>query len=83
MQQFTCFLAAKRSAAAKRAVYKVRFNVNILARQPSIGRSVEDMPEAFREWMISFRNSGYVARYHIDGSGVTILAIRHQKEVGS
>ena len=27
-------------------------------------------------------NSGYVARYHIDLHRVTILAVRHQKEVG-
>jgi plasmid stabilization system protein ParE len=32
--------------------------------------------------MIDFGDSGYVARYHFDGEVVTILAVRHQKEVG-
>jgi len=43
---------------------------------------VDDLPEEFREWLIDFGDSGYVARYHIDGDAVTILAIRHQKEAG-
>ena len=40
------------------------------------------MPEDFREWIIDFGDSGYVARYCIDSERVTILAVRHQKEVG-
>jgi plasmid stabilization system protein ParE len=40
------------------------------------------MPDEYREWIIDFGESGYVARYRLDSSGVTILAVRHQKEVG-
>jgi plasmid stabilization system protein ParE len=40
------------------------------------------MPNEFREWIIDFGDSGYVARYRIDSGVVTILAVRHQKEVG-
>ena len=40
------------------------------------------MPEAFREWIIDFGESGYVARYRIEVDAVTMLAVRHQKEVG-
>ncbi len=40
------------------------------------------MPDAFREWIIDFGDSGYVARYHIGSNVVTILAVRHPKEVG-
>ncbi len=47
-----------------------------------MGRPVEDMDKEFRDWIIDFGNSGYVARYRIDGSTVTILAVRHQREVG-
>ncbi|MCX8518171.1 MAG: type II toxin-antitoxin system RelE/ParE family toxin [Rhodoferax sp.] len=39
-------------------------------------------PIGFREWIIDFGDSGYVARYHIAPNAVTILAVRHQKEVG-
>jgi plasmid stabilization system protein ParE len=47
-----------------------------------MGRPIEDLPEQYREWVIAFGDSGYVARYRIDGDVVTILAIRHQKEAG-
>jgi plasmid stabilization system protein ParE len=40
------------------------------------------MPDEFREWIIDFGDSGYVARYRIAPDAVTILAVRHQKEVG-
>jgi hypothetical protein len=40
------------------------------------------MPEEFREWVIDFGDSGYVARYRIDSDAVTLLAVRHQKELG-
>jgi len=39
------------------------------------------MPFEFREWIIDFGDSGNVARYRIDPDAVTILAVRHQKEV--
>jgi len=57
-------------------------SVQILKRQTHMGRPVEDMPEEYREWVIPFGDSGYVARYRIDADVVTILAIRHQKEAG-
>ena len=47
-----------------------------------MGRLVEDLTEQYRERVIAFGDSGYVARYRIDGDVVTILAIRHQKEAG-
>jgi hypothetical protein len=40
------------------------------------------MDDAFRDWIIDFGYSGYVARYRADRQVVTILAVRHQKEVG-
>ena len=56
--------------------------VQVLGLQPQIGRSVEDMPDEYREWLIDFGDSGYVVRYRLDVEAVTILAVRHQKEVG-
>ncbi|MEZ0472915.1 hypothetical protein [Luteimonas salinilitoris] len=40
------------------------------------------MATEFREWLIGFGNSGYVALYRFDGDSVSILAVRHQKETG-
>ncbi len=49
---------------------------------PQVGRVVEDMDEAFRDWPVDFGDSGYVVRYRLENELVIILAVRHQKEVG-
>lgn len=82
VQRVYRFLAPKNIDAAKRAVKAIREGVKVLALQPGLGRPIDDMPEEFREWIIDFGDSGYVARFHIASDAVTILAIRHQKEVG-
>lgn len=74
--------APKNLEAAKQAVKAIRQGVKVLGQQPGIGRPIEDMPAEFREWIVDFGDSGYVARYRIDPDAVTILAVRHQKEVG-
>lgn len=82
VQRLYRFLAPKNLDAAKRAVKAIRQGVTVLRQQPGIGRPIEDMPEEFREWLIDFGDSGYVARYRIVGDAVIILALRHQKEAG-
>lgn len=82
LQRLRDFLRPKNPDAARRAGEAIRQGVRILGAQPRLGRMVDDLPEEFREWLIDFGDSGYVVRYHIDGDAVTILAIRHQKEVG-
>ena len=81
VQRLYRFLAVKNIDAATRAIKIVRQGVKVLGHQPGIGRPVDDMPEAFREWLIDFGDSGYVARYRFNGETVTILAVRHQKEI--
>ena len=54
----------------------------LLGVQPRLGRMVDDLPEPFREWLIDFGDSGYIALYRFDGEKVVIVAVRHQKEVG-
>ena len=82
VQRLYRFLAGKNIDAAKRAIKTVRQGVKVLGQQHGIGRPIEDMPDEFREWVIDFGDSGYVARYRIDSDAITILAVRHQKEVG-
>jgi hypothetical protein len=36
----------------------------------------------YRELMINLSDSGYIALYRYDGDPVTILSLRHQKDVG-
>ena len=82
VQRLYRFLASKNRDAAKRAVSAVRQGVRVLAYQSRIGRPVDDMPDEFREWMIDFGDSGYLVRYRIGSDAITILAVRHQREVG-
>lgn len=82
LQRLREFLRPKNPAAARRAGEIILKAVRILENQPQMGRPVEDMPSEYRDWIIDFGDSGYVARYRIDSDDVTILAIRHQKEAG-
>lgn len=75
-------LAIKDVDSARRAMKTLRAGVKILAHQPEIGRPVDDMDPMFREWLINFGTSGYIALYRFDGETATILAVRHQKEAG-
>jgi plasmid stabilization system protein ParE len=76
------FLASKNRDAARRAVRAIREGVKMLASHPEIGRPAEEMPTGFRERLIQFGDSGYVALYRYDGEMVAILAVRHGKEAG-
>lgn len=76
------FLVEKNASAAREAIKAVRTRINILAEQPGAGRPVEHMDPEFREWIIPFGGSGYIALYRLDGEKVVILAVRHQREAG-
>lgn len=82
LQRLRDFLRPRNADAARRAGEAIRQGMRILGAHSRIGRAVDDLPEPFRERLIDFGDSGYVARYRIDGDIVTILAIRHQKEAG-
>jgi plasmid stabilization system protein ParE len=80
VQRLYRFLAPKNADAARRAVKTIRESVQILALQPGIGRPAQDMEPEYREWLIEFGQSGYVALYRFDGQTALIVAVRHQKE---
>ena len=82
VQRVHRFLAEKNPDAAKRALQAIRHGVKVLARQPAIGRPVDDMDPEIREWLIDFGDSGYVVMYRFDGTTAVLLALRHQKEAG-
>lgn len=82
VQRLYRFLAPKNLEAAKRAVTAIRQGVNVLSAQPGMGKPVENMADEFRDWIIDFGDSGYVARYRVDGQHLIILVVRHQKEAG-
>lgn len=76
------FLKSKDLEAAKRAVKAIREGVKVLEKQSGVGRPVEGMEDEFRDWIIDFGDSGYVARDRVDQRAVTVLAVHHQREVG-
>jgi plasmid stabilization system protein ParE len=82
VQRLYRFLTPKNPEAARRAVKAIRVEVRVLALQPKMGRSVEEMASHYREWVIDFGSGGYVAlyRYDEDIDTVTVLAVRHQRE---
>ena len=81
LQRLYRFLAFKDKEAAKRAASAIRQGVKVLYLQPEMGRPVDDLDDDFREWIIDFGDSGYVVRYRLDAQQITILAIKHQREV--
>jgi plasmid stabilization system protein ParE len=82
VQRLFRFLAPKNQDASKRAVMAIRQGIKVLTLQPHMGRPVENMDDEFRDWIIDFGDSGYVARYRLNAHSLIILAVRHQKEAG-
>jgi plasmid stabilization system protein ParE len=80
LQRLRDFLLPKNADAARRAGEAIRQGVKALGAYPRMGRLIDDLPDQFREWLIDFGDSGYVARYRVEDDTVTILAIRHQRE---
>ena len=76
------FLRVKNPAAAKRAAAAIIKAIKLLERQPQIGRQAEDMDIVYRELLIDFGDTGYIALYRYDVDVVTVLSVRHQKEAG-
>ena len=82
VQRLYRLLVVKNPDAARRAVKAIRQGVKVLEQQPRVGRPVEEMDNEYRDWIIDFGDSGFVARYRVDPQFVSVLAVRHQKEVG-
>ena len=82
VQRLYRFPTPNDEVAARRAIRAIRAGVTILSHQPEAGRPIEDMEPTFREWVLDFGNSGYIALYHFNGESATILTVRHQREAG-
>ena len=77
------FLATKSPEAARRAVKAIERQFLLLETTPAIGRPFPGQPE-WRELVIEFGDSGYVALYRQEAvdDAIYVLAFRHQKEAG-
>jgi plasmid stabilization system protein ParE len=82
VQRLYRFLAEKNPTAASRAIRAIRESMQIMVAEPRAGRPTDKMDPAYREWLIGFGDSGYVALYRLGGDVAVVLAIRHQREAG-
>jgi len=82
IQRLYRFIAPKNPSAATRAVRAIREGMQIVAEHPEAGKPMENMAPEYREWLIGFGDSGYVAVYRLEGDLAVVLAVRHQREAG-
>ena len=76
------FLVEKSRDAAQRAIQTIRQGIKALGTHSEIGRTVDELPPEFREWIIEFGQGAYVVLYRYDGKQVVVLAVRHGREAG-
>lgn len=83
LERYREFLAVKNPQASRRAGQAIEKQLSLLLTNPNMGSPFAAHPE-FRELIIGFGDSGYVALYRLDADDNTIhvLAFRHQKEAG-
>ena len=82
IERLRAFLRPKNPLAARRAGEAIFQGVRVLGTHSHMGRTIENLPDFYREWPIDFGDTGYTVRYRIDEDTITILAVRHQKEAG-
>jgi plasmid stabilization system protein ParE len=83
IEEIFLFYEAFDRAAADKAVQTIVLSLKKLVEMPTIGRPVLDS-NRLRERVIPFGGQGFIALYEIfaDGQGITIAAVRHQRQVG-
>ena len=75
------FLLEEDPLAAESALETIERGFRILEQFPFACRRAAHADPRFRELLISFGRSGYVALFEVeDSSTVTVLAVRHQRE---
>ena len=72
VQRLYRFLSPHNPDAARRASTAIRNGVRLLEQQPSVGRPMADMEPEYREWLIDFGDSGYIALYRLEVDTVTV-----------
>lgn len=82
LERLADFLVESDAASARSTIGLIVDAVRILGDHPLIGRAVED---GLRELVVSRGRTGYVALYAFEAAfdAVLILAVRHQREIGT
>jgi plasmid stabilization system protein ParE len=82
VRRLHAFLVPHSHQAAQRAIGAILQGVINLEDNPELGRPVEGMPPEFRDLIIPFGASAYLARYRYDGEQISMVAVRHGREAG-
>lgn len=82
LERLRQFLKSKNPSAAKRAADAILRTIELLKQYPQAERPVDEMEHYYRELLIDFGDSGYVALYRYEADNVVILALRHGREAG-
>ena len=64
VERLRAFPRPKNPEAAKRAGQAIIDGARALGSHPNMGRTIDGLPEQFRDWLIPFGDSGYFARYN-------------------
>jgi plasmid stabilization system protein ParE len=79
LQRLQEFLRPKNPLAATRAAQTIMKASQVLGLQPQTGRPIEDLPDEYREWLIDFGDSGYVARYRFNDETIFWSCVTKKK----
>ena len=80
LRRLYAFFVERDLNAAERALQAITKAVKLLEEFPFTCRKAKSDNPLFREFVIPFGQSGYVALFEIESEFVTILAVRHQRE---
>lgn len=76
------FILAQDTLDPAEAIETIIEAIGVLGRSPFVGRPVIVAGRPFRELVISYGKTGYVALYRVKRDAIEVLAIRHQREAG-
>ncbi|WP_237385955.1 type II toxin-antitoxin system RelE/ParE family toxin [Xenorhabdus sp. Sc-CR9] len=76
------FWKQRDTAIASRAVSVIRQGVKLLLKHPQSGRPAEGFESEYCELLIDFGDSGFMILYRYDGKQVSIINVKHQRELG-
>ena len=80
LARFYQFLSKKDKAVALRAIATIRAAIKEIKKMPEGYRPVDNL-QHYRELVIDFGASGYVARYRYEkGGAIYVVRIKHQLE---
>ncbi|WP_027389047.1 type II toxin-antitoxin system RelE/ParE family toxin [Chrysiogenes arsenatis] len=74
------YIREHNAAAAKRLAHEIIGSLKSIAQHPYVGRCIDEMPLEYRQWVIEYGKTGFIASYRVEQNAVVVLSIKHQKQ---